>query len=245
MTSMMREIDQYVQSLYRNIKGNRRELADLKDQMKAHLVEKVRELQLEGRTTEESLTIAFDQFGNKELLDQDIEGIFGPRRPPIVIILAALHVIIGIVCIISSMITLQRGLSLGQLTILLDSIPLGVLGIISAIGLWMGRRWGWFAAAFLYAYGILGYFQYAFQIPAYVEQQMSISNPYYYREIVYLILFSVMSLLLWKKEIQDFYNVKNIPSFKKIIMVIGTTFLYAYIHYIISLWLIDYFFPRS
>jgi hypothetical protein len=213
--------------------------------MKAHLPEKVKELQLEGRTTEESLTIAFEQFGNKELLDEDIEGVFGPRRPPIVIILAALHMIIGIVCIISSMIAIQSGLSLGQFTILIDSIPFGVLGIISAIGIWMGRRWGWFAAAFLYAYGILGYFQYAFQIPAYVEQQVSISNPYYYREIFYLILFSVMSLLLWRKEIQDFYDISHIPSFKKIIMVIGTTIIYIVIHINASLWLIDYLFPSS
>jgi hypothetical protein len=234
---MMREIDQYVQSLYRNVKGNRRELADLKDQMK--------ELQLEGRTEEESLTIAIEQFGNKELLDQDIEGIFGPRRPPIVILLAALHVIIGIVCIILSMITLQRGLSLGQLTILIDSIPFGVLGILSAIGIWMGKKWGWFSAAFLYAYGILGYFLYAFQIPAYIEQQVSISNPYYFREIFYLMICSVMSLLLWKKEIKDFYDIKHIPSSKKIIIVIGTTFLYAYIHYHVSQWLIDDLFPGS
>ncbi|WP_338852352.1 permease prefix domain 1-containing protein [Clostridium perfringens] len=59
----MREIDNYIDSLYKNIDGISKENKDIKETMRTHLIESVEELKLEGFSEKESIKIALERFG--------------------------------------------------------------------------------------------------------------------------------------------------------------------------------------
>ncbi|EPB9414018.1 permease prefix domain 1-containing protein [Clostridium perfringens] len=59
----MREIDNYIDSLYKNIDGISKENKEIKENMRTHLIESVEELKLEGFSEKESIKIALERFG--------------------------------------------------------------------------------------------------------------------------------------------------------------------------------------
>jgi len=59
----MDRIDKYLNSIYRDINASSKETEDLKQEMKDHLVQTVKELQQNGITEEESIRIAIERFG--------------------------------------------------------------------------------------------------------------------------------------------------------------------------------------
>ncbi|WP_346967200.1 permease prefix domain 1-containing protein [Clostridium perfringens] len=59
----MREIDNYINSLYKNIDGISKENKEIKETMRTHLIESVEELKLEGFSEKESIRIALERFG--------------------------------------------------------------------------------------------------------------------------------------------------------------------------------------
>ena len=59
----MREIDNYIDSLYKNIDGISKENKEIKETMRTHLIESVEELKLEGFSEKESIKIASERFG--------------------------------------------------------------------------------------------------------------------------------------------------------------------------------------
>ena len=58
----MREIDNYIDSLYKNIDGISKENKEIKETMRTHLIESVEELKLEGFSEKESIKIALERF---------------------------------------------------------------------------------------------------------------------------------------------------------------------------------------
>ena len=59
----MREIDNYIDSLYKNIDGISKENKEIKETMRTHLIESVEELKLEGFSEKESIKIALERYG--------------------------------------------------------------------------------------------------------------------------------------------------------------------------------------
>ncbi|EOU1648967.1 MAG: permease prefix domain 1-containing protein [Clostridium perfringens] len=59
----MREIDNYIDSLYKNIDRISKENKEIKETMRTHLIESVEELKLEGFSEKESIKIALERFG--------------------------------------------------------------------------------------------------------------------------------------------------------------------------------------
>ena len=59
----MREMDNYIDSLYKNIDGISKENKEIKETMRTHLIESVEELKLEGFSEKESIKIALERFG--------------------------------------------------------------------------------------------------------------------------------------------------------------------------------------
>ena len=83
------------------------------------------------------------------------------KRPVGVSILAVLHVMGG-VGLLAVQVAYRRGLGdaaaelgFSQLHLLFSVVLLGVLGVVSGLGMWLGRRWGWWLAVFSYAYAVL------------------------------------------------------------------------------------------
>ncbi|UZQ50022.1 permease prefix domain 1-containing protein [Clostridium kluyveri] len=72
----MEQIDRYVNSVYRHVDGDKEEIEILKEEMRNHLLQIVEELKSEGKSDEESITIAIERFGEQTQIENELLGIF-------------------------------------------------------------------------------------------------------------------------------------------------------------------------
>lgn len=72
----MKQIDRYVKSVYKNVGGNKEEIEILKEEMKNHLLQFVEELKSEGKSEDESVSIAIKRFGEETQIENELLGIF-------------------------------------------------------------------------------------------------------------------------------------------------------------------------
>ncbi|WP_052343621.1 permease prefix domain 1-containing protein [Bacillus massiliigorillae] len=72
----MKRITQFVDSIYKNVRGNTIEIKELKEEMKIHLIETVETLKAEGKTEEEAIMIALNNFGEEEQLNKGLSEFF-------------------------------------------------------------------------------------------------------------------------------------------------------------------------
>ncbi|MFL0267968.1 permease prefix domain 1-containing protein [Candidatus Clostridium radicumherbarum] len=72
----MEKINRYVNSVYKHIGGDKEEIQILKDEMRNHLLQIVEELKYEGKSEEESVSIAIKRFGEETQLENELLGIF-------------------------------------------------------------------------------------------------------------------------------------------------------------------------
>lgn len=75
----MKQIDEYIESLYRNAR-NTREVKDLKEEMRVHLLDSVEELQEQGYSEEESIRIAIERFGEANKMIKELTELNVIRR---------------------------------------------------------------------------------------------------------------------------------------------------------------------
>ena len=68
----MKRIDKFVNSIYKDVVGDKQEIEDLRQEMRSHLLEAVEELKGKGKTEEEAIRIAIDNFGGKS---QIVKGL--------------------------------------------------------------------------------------------------------------------------------------------------------------------------
>lgn len=94
----MKSIDQFVDSLYKGVDGNLEEISGFKEEMKAHLIETVKELKKEGRTEEESLRIAYERFGEIKIINTGLLNLFHKQKKFIwfILISAIVFLLIGV-----------------------------------------------------------------------------------------------------------------------------------------------------
>ncbi|MFI8685757.1 permease prefix domain 1-containing protein [Rossellomorea sp. NPDC077527] len=76
----MRQIDAYVDSVYENIGGNRKEIQELKAEMKSHLIEAVHELKAEGMLEQEAVDMAIDRFGGEQEMRSIVGQLFKAQK---------------------------------------------------------------------------------------------------------------------------------------------------------------------
>ncbi|WP_020008117.1 permease prefix domain 1-containing protein [Salinicoccus albus] len=76
----MKQIEEYVEKVYRHAKGNDKEVQELKIEMKNHLVETVYELKSEGFSEEEAMRIAKERFGEVNELRSQINQIVQTQK---------------------------------------------------------------------------------------------------------------------------------------------------------------------
>lgn len=72
----MEQIDRYVNLIYRHVDGDKEEIQILKGEMRNHLLQIVEELKLEGKSDEESISIAIKRFGEQTQIENELLGIF-------------------------------------------------------------------------------------------------------------------------------------------------------------------------
>lgn len=76
----MKQIEVYVDELYKNANGNRKEIQDFKAEMKSHLLEAVHELKAEGKSEDEAVQIAIERFGKETELRSVISELFKTQK---------------------------------------------------------------------------------------------------------------------------------------------------------------------
>ncbi len=76
----MKQIEVFVASVYQNIGGNKKEIQELKAEMKGHLIEVVHELKAEGKTEQEAIEIAIDRFGGEKEMRYIVGQLFKVQR---------------------------------------------------------------------------------------------------------------------------------------------------------------------
>lgn len=62
----MNQIEVFVNSVYKNSRGNNKEIQELKTEIKSHLLEAVHELMTEGKSQQEAIDIAIERFGGEK-----------------------------------------------------------------------------------------------------------------------------------------------------------------------------------
>lgn len=75
----MKKIDEYINSIFKDVKGNK-EVKELKDEMKSHMIESVNELKSEGKSEQESIQIAIERFGDAKKITQGLLNLFQVQR---------------------------------------------------------------------------------------------------------------------------------------------------------------------
>jgi cytochrome c-type biogenesis protein CcmH/NrfF len=76
----VKQIESYVEEVYHNVRGNKKEIEDLKAEMKSHLLEAVHELQLEGKSEQEAIKLAIERFGGEKEMRSVIGELFKAQK---------------------------------------------------------------------------------------------------------------------------------------------------------------------
>ncbi|MBY0099418.1 permease prefix domain 1-containing protein [Mesobacillus maritimus] len=76
----MKQIEAFVDSVYQNVGGNKKEIQELKAEMKNHLLEAVHELKNEGKTEQEAIKIAIERFGGEQEMRSVVGQLFKAQK---------------------------------------------------------------------------------------------------------------------------------------------------------------------
>ncbi len=76
----MKQIDEYVNNVYRDVKGNKKDIEELKIEMKNHLLESVYDLKQEGKSEQQAIEIAIERFGKENELRSVISKLFYDQK---------------------------------------------------------------------------------------------------------------------------------------------------------------------
>ncbi len=96
----MREIDEYLNILYKRLNLSDKETAELKAEMQNHLLDSVRELKEEGKSDQESVKIAIERFGDPFGIGGELPGILmvSRKRFKKLILIISIIIILLIIC---------------------------------------------------------------------------------------------------------------------------------------------------
>lgn len=76
----MKQIETYVDEIYQNTKGNKKEIQELKAEMKSHLLEAVHELKEEGKSEQEAIELAIERFGGEKEMRSVVGQLFKAQK---------------------------------------------------------------------------------------------------------------------------------------------------------------------
>ncbi len=97
----MREIDEYLDVLYKRLNLSDKQTAELKAEMQNHLLDSVRELKEEGKSDQESVKIAIERFGDPFGIGGELPGILMVSRKRFnkLILIISIIIMLMIICI--------------------------------------------------------------------------------------------------------------------------------------------------
>lgn len=76
----MKEIDKYINKIYRNMNTKSKDIEDLKNEMKEHLINEVGALKSNGYSEKESIEIAIEKFGKIDEIEDELDEVTDNTR---------------------------------------------------------------------------------------------------------------------------------------------------------------------
>lgn len=123
----MKQIEEYVHSVYRNVDGNKQEVEELKEEMRSHLLEHVYELQGEGKSEEEAVKMAINQFGEKKQMVSGLSEFFSvhKRFARIILLLSLVAFVLGTILLVNTLLKIndfrqESGIIMNDVFVALD-----------------------------------------------------------------------------------------------------------------------------
>ncbi|OZM56696.1 hypothetical protein CIB95_10765 [Lottiidibacillus patelloidae] len=76
----MKQIEKFVDEVYQSASGNKKEIEELKKEMKNHLLESVHELKSEGKSEQEAIELAIERFGGEKEIRSVVGQLFKAQK---------------------------------------------------------------------------------------------------------------------------------------------------------------------
>ena len=157
-------------------------------------------------------------------------------RPVGVAILAWLQMVCGGACLVIGIMLLLTAkdyrqeidvmASIGIPTVMLGPVTtlIGALSLSAGIGMWLGKRWGWFLSALLFAYGVSRNFVALLTIPGLIASMPTeviaeiTHGPayYYFKHVTRVIVQGLLYLYFFRKNVQAYFDVKYVRKWKPV-----------------------------
>jgi len=123
----MGKIDKYIESIYKDFDKSDEEVKVLKEEMKAHLYDKVEELKLQGHSEEESVKIAIESFGEENKVSNELENIISKQNWLLKVLRIAAVVLFIIACGLKGGSLYYEGLNQNEIRSTLANTPDGII----------------------------------------------------------------------------------------------------------------------
>lgn len=110
---------------------------------------------------------------------------------------------------------------------------LAVLGIASAIGMWMGRPWGWWLGAFYYAYAIARYanaLRMISELSATPGEPPSGLKMYYARYVVRVLVSGLILLYFFKGNVREYFDLEDRSPFADAFFLLSPVVTWLVLH---------------
>jgi hypothetical protein len=156
------------------------------------------------------------------------------KRPIGISILAVLGILGGIAILVMQIFTAKHydtaaeysGVS--AISMLVNLTILGIWGLLSGIGMWIGKKWGWWLGATYISYSVLRNANALLTISEIVAQnpdQSIDATKYYIKHIGRVIIHSFIACYYFKANVLEFFGFPTERKWKRILAYIGATLL--------------------
>ncbi|MDR3602320.1 MAG: permease prefix domain 1-containing protein [Desulfosporosinus sp.] len=111
----MNKIEKYINFICKNSRGSKKEIEDLKQEMRSHLTQTVQELMADGKNEQESVELAISRFGEKNQIQDELANVFRIQKKfgNIMLAVALIFFVAGVSFLIAFRVTennlLKRG----------------------------------------------------------------------------------------------------------------------------------------
>jgi len=93
---MNREIEEYLEEICRNIRISNDEMDEVKQELRCHLLDKIRELEANGIEKGECIKMAQKKFGNPNIIGKGIAKAKSSMGKKLILLVAAVAVVVGL-----------------------------------------------------------------------------------------------------------------------------------------------------
>ena len=156
-----------------------------------------------------------------------------PSRPIGVSILSVLHFLGGFLLLAAQALMLAnleaveeslQIIGIPPVLLILGVMFLTVLVFASAVGMWMGTKWGWWLAAFYYMYSIFRNATALYTVLSMADQlEGAHRGPGYYfaKHSIRIIIHFLLFLYFFKGNVLDFFGLEDIEKGKAVTIIVG------------------------